>query len=171
MSFSNSLLLSFRSRTWDLNSSKQEIKCLKPQIKVQFMNWTVEKTNIQVKTLRWHIVFSRENKVEEKWRLANLFAVHAHGLKLKTMNWYQLLQFQYQQGSNPIPPSVSEPQWTPQVYPKGSDSQDWKKWTLRRLRIQAAEEEYLKVISECQFDDLLFFADGHDLRIWSAKSQ
>jgi len=100
--------------------------------------------NIQKQTLRCHIVFSRENTVEEKWRLANLFAVHAHGLKLKTMNWYQLLQFQYQQGSNPIPLSASEPQWTPKVYPKGSDSQDWKKWTLRRLRIQAAEEEYLK---------------------------
>ena len=101
------------------------------------------KKNIEEQTLRCHIVFFRENKVEEKWRLANLFAVHAHGLKLKTMNWYQL--FQYQQGSNPIPLSASESQWTPQVYPKGSDSQDWKKWTLRRLRIQAAEEEYLKV--------------------------
>ena len=102
VSFSNSLLLSFRSRTWDLNSSKQEIKCL-PQSK--FNSWT--RLLKKHWTLRCHIVFSRENKVEEKWRLANLFAVHAHGLKLKTMNWYQL--FQYQQGSNPIPPSASEP--------------------------------------------------------------
>ena len=116
------------------------------------------KKDIQEQSLRCHIVFFRENKVEEKWRLANLFAAHAHGLKLKTMNWYQL--FQYQQGSNPIPPSASEPQWTPQVYPKGSDSQDWKKWTLRRLRIQAAEEEYLKVISGCQFDDFCVYQGG-----------